>query len=86
MQNPLEELRKKYGLTRAQMAAVMDTTPATYGMYARGEAFPSKKKVKLIAEFLGEPYEELLAKVSEYRDFLKMKLREEALKKIKAGR
>ena len=66
------------------MAAIFDTTPASYYMYERGEAFPSRKKLKLLSDFFGIDYEKLVEEFSEWKRYLTQKRREEALEKVKA--
>ena len=84
MENPLKRIRRKYDLTRVEMAAIFDTTPASYYMYERGEAFPSKKKLKLLADFLELDHEKLAGEFAEWKRYLTQKRREEALEKVKA--
>jgi transcriptional regulator with XRE-family HTH domain len=84
MENPLKKIRQEYNLTKVEMAAILDTTPATYSIYERGEAFPSKKKLKLLADFLELDYEKLAEEFAKWKCYLTQKRREEALKKVKA--
>ncbi len=86
MQNPLEKLRKKYGLTKEQMAVLMGLSPVSYGNYAAGRAFPRKDKIYQLAENLGLNPEELLSEINRYKEYLREKYRKEALRKIKARR
>jgi transcriptional regulator with XRE-family HTH domain len=86
MKNPLKKIRQEYNLTKAEMAAILDTTLSAYSMYERGDAFPSKKKLKLLADFLELDYEKLVEEFAEWRRYLTQKRREEALKKVRAKR
>jgi len=84
MQNPLERIRKEYGLTREQMAAVMGTSYVSYSTYIRGAAFPGLKKLQLVASFFKIDLEDLIHAIDEWKRYLIQKRREEALKKVKA--
>ena len=86
MENPLKALREEYGLTRAEMAAVMDTSPQAYCFYERGDAFPSEKKLSLVADFFGLERGELFKKMKDYRKHVTEQRRKEALQKISKKR
>jgi len=84
MENPLKTIREEYGLTKAEMAAVMNTSLQTYNLYERGDAFPSKKKLRLIADFFGLELDDLIQMVSEYKRLITLMRRERALEKVRA--
>jgi len=83
MENPLERIRKEYGLTKPEMAAVMETSYTGYNNYASGKAFAGKKKLKLVAEFFGVDFDLLVKEMEEYKKFITARRREEAMKKVR---
>ena len=56
----LRRLRKKAGLTQAQVAAEVDVLPHNYVPFETGKKLPSDDALKRIAGVLQAPYEDLL--------------------------
>lgn len=53
MPNRLKELRKKKGLTQADLAKVINTNQSQYGKYENGKTSLSIENSKILAEFFG---------------------------------
>ena len=83
MKHPLAEIRETFGLTRKEMAAVMEITYQTYNVYVNGASSPGKKKLKLVADFFGLDYEELVNRVEEYKRQVIREYKLKALEKVK---
>ena len=64
------------------MASILNVVPATYYTYERGNATPRKGRLKLLSDFLGINYEELIEELSRWREFVAQSRRESALKKV----
>ena len=83
MKHPFEEIREKYGLTRKEMAAVMETSYPVYNAYVNGSAFPGKKKLKLVADFFGIDLKELTEWMEQYKRYIINERKLKALEKVK---
>ena len=83
MKHPLEEIRERYGLTKKEMAAVMEISYQCYSTYIHGSAFPSKKKLKLVADFFGLDFDEFVKAVEEYKARVIREYKLRALEKVR---
>lgn len=83
MKHPLEEIRESFGLSRKEMAAVMEVTYQAYNTYVNGSSNPSKKKLRFVADFFGLDYEELVKRVEEYKRQVIREYKLKALEKVR---
>jgi len=58
----IKEIRKARGMTGAELAKAIHTTPVTISRYETGKRMPSIEKVVEMAKVLGVTIEELIGK------------------------